>query len=138
MRVEKIMTRRAVTVEMDDSLSVVKEIFDHAPFHHLLVVDNKKLTGVLSDRDLLKALSPNLGTAAETTKDLATLKRKAHQIMTRKPVTLTADADVYQAIDLFNEQKISCIPITNEGGEPIGIVSWRDILRAIAASRKSK
>ncbi len=54
-----IMTARVVTVEMDDRLEVVKEIFDTMRFHHLLVVDeHKKLSGVVSDRDLLRALSP--------------------------------------------------------------------------------
>ena len=39
-----IMTARIVTVEMDDRLEAVKEIFDTQNFHHLLVVDeNKKL-----------------------------------------------------------------------------------------------
>ncbi len=53
-----IMITRVVTVEMDDRLSVAKEIFHHAGFHHLLVVDDEgKLEGVLSERDLLRALS---------------------------------------------------------------------------------
>jgi len=54
-----VMTTRLVTVELDDPLEVVKRIFDSVKFHHLLVVDTgKKLCGVISDRDLLRALSP--------------------------------------------------------------------------------
>ena len=49
MNVEKIMSKRIVTVERDDSLKVVKEIFDNARFHHLLVVESGKLFGVISD-----------------------------------------------------------------------------------------
>ncbi len=67
MVMRDIMTARVVTVEMDDRLEVVKEIFDTMNFHHLLVVDeHKKLSGVVSDRDLLRALSPYVGSAAET------------------------------------------------------------------------
>ena len=72
------MTKKVVTVEMDDSLRLVKEIFDNVSFHHLLVVDGGKLYGVISDRDLLKNLSPNIGTVAETSRDLAALNKKAH------------------------------------------------------------
>ena len=62
MEVDSIMTRRVVSVEMDDRLDVVKKIFDTLKFHHLLVVDDRgKLKGVVSDRDLLKALSPYVG-----------------------------------------------------------------------------
>ncbi len=50
--------------------------------------------------------------------------------MTRKPVTLTAEASIQDAINLFNNKAISCIPIEGEG-KPVGIISWRDILRAI-------
>ena len=135
MSVEKIMSKTVVTVEMDDSLKVVKDIFDNTHFHHLLVVESGKLYGVISDRNLLKSLSPNIGTVAETLRDAATLNKRAHQIMTRKPVTLAPNAEIYDAIDIFNSQNISCIPIVDDGRIPIGILSWRDILKALASNR---
>jgi acetoin utilization protein AcuB len=135
MTVEGFMNKSIVTVEMDDLLSTVREIFDNVPFHHLLVVESGKLVGVVSDRDLLKALSPNIGTAAETITDSATLNKRVHQIMTRKPVTLKASAEIYDAIEIFNNHNISCIPIVDDEHKPIGIMSWRDILRAIGSKR---
>ncbi len=137
MNVEKIMNKRVVTVEMDDSLKVVKQIFDNVRFHHLLVVASGKLFGVISDRDLLKALSPNIGTIVETTRDALTLNKRVHQIMTRKPVTLTPNAGIYDAIEIFNNHKISCIPVVDDENKPVGIISWRDILKAIKL-RQSK
>ncbi len=135
MIVEMIMSKRVVTVEMDDSLKVIKDIFDNTHFHHLLVIESGVLSGVISDRDLLKVLSPNIGTITETPRDTATLNKKAHQIMTRKPITLTPDADVYAAIDIFNRRNISCIPVIDKAKKPIGILSWRDILRASVKSK---
>jgi len=130
MIVETIMSKTVVTVEMDDSLKIIKNIFDNTFFHHLLVVESSTLFGVISDRDLLKALSPNIGTMLETPRDTATLNKRAHQIMTRKPITLLPDADIYQAIEIFNKQIISCIPVVDNTDKPVGILSWRDILRA--------
>ena len=123
---------------MDDSLMIVKEIFDNVSFHHLLVVESGKLFGVISDRDLLKALSPKIGTAAETPRDLATLNKKAHQILSRKPVTLSPDATIYEAIEIFNSHNISCIPVVDEDSKPMGIISWRDIFRAIESRRNKQ
>jgi acetoin utilization protein AcuB len=133
MVLQDIMTARIVTVEMDDRLEAVKEIFDTMKFHHLLVVDEHgKLSGVVSDRDLLKALSPYVGSAAETARDLATLNKRVHQIMSRNPVTLPPDAGISQAVDLILEHRISCIPIVDDAGKPVGIVSWRDLLKSLS------
>jgi len=132
MSVQSIMTKRVITVELDDQLSTVKEIFDRLHFHHVLVVDEGKLFGVVSDRDLWKALSPNLGTSKESYADLATLKKRVHQIMSRDPITLKSDAAVHDAIRVFNSHRISCIPIVDDDYKPVGIVSWRDILKALA------
>ena len=138
MAISKVMSTNVVTVEMDDSLKEVRNIFEHTSFHHLLVVNSGKLVGVISDRDLLKSLSPHLETLAETTKDLATLNKKAHQIMSRELVILPPDASLYDAIDIFNNNKISCIPVVDETNIPVGIVSWRDILRLIKKDTENK
>jgi len=135
MTLGKIMTARIVTVEMDDRLEVVKEIFDTMKFHHLLVVDeHKKLSGVLSDRDLLRALSPYVGSAAETARDLATLNKRVHQIMTRRPITLRQESGIPEAVELLLKNRISCIPIVDDEFKPVGIVSWRDLLRTLASA----
>lgn len=135
MNVEEIMTRTVVAVEPDDKLALVKDIFDKMKFHHLLVVEHKRLVGVVSDRDLLKALSPNLGTMTETSRDAATLNKKVHQIMTRKPVTLDPAASITDAVSTFNTHAISCIPIVDNDLKPLGIVSWRDLLKVLGPAQ---
>ena len=133
MLVREIMSTRIVTVEMDDRLKEVKEIFDSARFHHLLVVEEGQLQGVVSDRDLLRALSPFIGSIVETPRDVGTLKRQVHQIMSRKPITLRADNTVADAVNLFLAHSISCIPIVDDALRPVGIVSWRDILKSMVS-----
>src|SRR3984957_18059316 len=136
MDVGSIMTTRVVSVEMDDRLDVVKKIFDTLKFHHLLVIDDRRiLKGVVSDRDLLKALSPYVGSAAENARDIATLNRRVHQIMSRDLITLHPRALLPEAVTLFLEHRISCIPIIEEGLKPVGILSWRDILKTLLAAQ---
>src|ERR1700677_2370528 len=128
-----VMTARLVTVEIDDSLEVVKQIIYSVKFHHLLVVDSAtKLCGGISDRDLLRALSPYIGTASENARDTATLKKRVHQIMTRQPVTLAPEATVADAVRVFLEHRVSCIPVVGPGFKAVGIVSWRDVLKSLA------
>ncbi len=131
MNVEEIMSKRLITVRLDDTLKVVNEIFNNVNIHHLLVVESDKLFGVISDRDMLKALSPNIGTIVEMNRDTITLNKKVHQIMTSEPVTLALDADISDAIEIFNNHDISCIPVVDDKNKPVGIISWRDIIKAI-------
>jgi acetoin utilization protein AcuB len=132
MVISDIMTARVVTVGMDDKLELVKEIFDTQHFHHLLVVDEHgKLSGVVSDRDLLRALSPYVGSAAETARDLATLNKRVHQIMNRHPITLRPQSGAAEAVNLLLAHRISCVPIVDDEFKPVGIVSWRDLLRSL-------
>jgi acetoin utilization protein AcuB len=101
-----------------------------AKSHHLLVVDDGELQGVVSDRDLLRALNPSIDSVVEAPRDVATLTNRVHQIMSRKPITLQPGADVSDAISVFLSRPILCIPIVDYGFRPIGIVSWRDIPRS--------
>jgi acetoin utilization protein AcuB len=136
MDVGDIMTRRVVSVEMDDRLDVVKKIFDTLKFHHLLVVDDRRvLKGVVSDRDLLKALSPYVGSATENARDVATLNKRVHQIMSRNLITLHSRASIAEAAQLFLDHRISCIPIIDAASKPAGILSWRDVLKALIAGQ---
>ena len=133
MNVRSIMSTKIVTVELDDRLSTVKDIFDTMKFHHLLAVEDGRLYGVVSDRDLLRALSPYIGSTVETARDVATLNKRVHQIMTRKPITLRPEATIADAIALFLAHGISCIPIVDANLRPVGILSWRDILKSLPA-----
>jgi len=130
MKISSIMTKEVVTVDMDTSLKTICRIFDNKKFHHLFVVDNNELIGVISDRDLFKALSPFLKTPAEQNRDLATLKKRAHQIMSRKPVTVKKGTSSKDAIRLILRKNISCLPVISSDGQIEGIVTWRDLLIA--------
>jgi len=130
----KIMTVRVITIEMDDSLEVVRDIFKKVRFHHLLVVDNEKLVGIISDRDVLKAVSPYVGTMSETTRDQATLNKRAHQIMSHHPVTIRPSCPLQEAAELMLARGVSCLPVTTIDGEVLGLVTWKDVLRAILDS----
>ena len=59
----------------------------------------------------------------------AALKKKAHQIMSRHPVVLHTGASLNDAIDLLVENDLSCVPVVNQWGAAVGIVSWKDLLR---------
>lgn len=137
MQVSDIMTRRLVTVAPYDRLALVRTIFDNVAFHHLLVVERRRLVGVLSDRDYLKAISPKIGFEAATDRDLATLDQRVHQVMGRDLVTLGPAAGVAEAVACFLAHRISCLPVVDDERRPLGILSWRDIFGAWHAQQQA-
>jgi acetoin utilization protein AcuB len=126
----QIMPRGAVMVSPDASLRRLRELFEAHHIHHLLVVDRHKVVGVVSDRDLLRNISTFVGNALnERGQDLATLNRKAHQVMSRHLVTATAGTTIEEAAELILEHGISCLPVVDEQMAPVSIITWRDLLR---------
>ncbi len=119
MKISSIMTRRVVTVEMDDSLQIIREIFENVKFHHIMVVDGQKLAGVISDRDLID----------REERYTITLDKKAHEIMSRNLITVDVETSIEKASNLLLENNISCLPVISPNGSVEGIVSWKDILR---------
>lgn len=130
LKLGDIMTRDVVTVAMDDTLDEIRAIFEQHRFHHLIVTNHGRVVGVISDRDLLKNVSPFLGRPLmERPQDLNTLNRRAHQIMHRALVTGTEDMAVADAATLALDQDVTCLPVVDDRGRLRGIVTWRDLLR---------
>ena len=134
MKISEIMTKEVVTVDMDASLKMIYEIFDKKKFHHILVTEEDELRGVISDRDVLKVISPFLNTLAEQDRDLTTLKKRAHQIMSRKPITITKDTNSEEAVQLLLRENISCLPVLSSDGKIDGIITWKDLLKAYSGT----
>lgn len=130
MKIAEFMSSRLITIGMDDPLRTIQELFQRHRFHHLMVVSGGRLRGVISDRDVLRHLSPFLQTAGAQRRDEATLDLHAHQIMTRRPITVTPETDAQAAARVLLENAISCLPVVGASGELVGVVTWKDLLRA--------
>ena len=129
MNIASIMTRKVVTVGVDDPIQTICEVFNNFEFHHIPVVEDWKLVGVISDLDLLKAVNPSLDTSSEKKNGAITLDKKAHEIMSRNLITVDVETSVEKASDLLLENYISCLPVLSSQGIVEGIVTWKDILK---------
>lgn len=129
MPIKDIMSRHVVTVPMDMDVYDLQKKFSDLKLHHLLVTDDKKLVGIISDRDILKCVSPYAGTVAEIERDSRTLRKKAHQIMTRNPITALKTDSIKKTGRIIIDKNIGCLPVVDTSGNLQGVVTWRDIFK---------
>ncbi len=136
--IEKLMSKNIISLDIDDDLAKAKIAFDQHPIHHILILNGKELVGVFTDRDLYKQLSPHINTRKETPRDTSLLHQKVHLFMSRELVTATTNTTLNEAVLLFYDNRISCLPIVDEHFRPVGILSWRDIVKIIALQYRNK
>jgi len=123
------MRRNPVTVAMDTPLRKVRDLMHTRRFHHVLVASGDRLIGVVSDRDVLRALSP----AADKphvggTADLATLDTRVHLIMSRDIVSVGLSTPIVEATRVMLERRINCLPVLEDDGFCAGIITSYDVL----------
>lgn len=128
MIVANIMSRKVHTVTPGDKLSDLRSIFAAASYRHLLVEENDKLVGVISDRDVLAHLSPFLDTEQERDSDRGLLDLEVRDIMSSPALAIDSDMLIDSASILLLENHISCLPVVDTNMAIEGIVSWKDIL----------
>lgn len=128
--VSDVMSSPVHTVHMDDSLSTVKAVLDRHGCHHVVVLDRGRVFGIVSDRDILRSVSPFVGNEImERRQDSGTVARRVHQIMTREPVTIDPGVPVAVAAHTMLDSRVSSLPVVNQDGILVGILTSRDILR---------
>lgn len=122
------MQRDVVTVTPDTRLSHVLRLLQPRGFRHVPVVDHGTLVGIISDRDVKQAMvslagSGAIGSALEHARERLT----AAAIMGRTVITVAPIVAVEEAARLMTTQKISALPVT-EDGRLVGIVTETDVL----------
>lgn len=125
------MTTDVATIGRNDELTIGDDIMKMKRLRHLPVVEEGRLVGMLTQRDLFHAaLSTALNFGEKAQKEfLKTVVVK--EVMTEEVLTIDPGADVKKAARLLIEHKIGCLPVV-ENGKLVGLVTETDLLRVIA------
>lgn len=119
-----IMAKPVHTMNVDAPLVKVRELMKNKGIRHIPIVVNQKIQGIISDRDLLKV--DMSGTFSFL---------KAEDIMTTVIVVALEETPLAHIARVLMEEKISCLPIINEGHQLVGMISRTDILKAVVYNR---
>jgi CBS domain-containing membrane protein len=128
--VRDLMTQNPTTLDRNETLDLAESIMNLGRIRHMPVVDDGKVVGIVSQRDMFRsALITSLGFGRKTTGALIkTIKIK--EIMTEKVVTISPDASIKEAARQMMEKKIGCLPVL-EGDRLVGIVTETDMLQYV-------
>ncbi|MEZ4363116.1 MAG: CBS domain-containing protein [Kofleriaceae bacterium] len=130
VRVHHLMSTKVVSFFPEQSLTLAEEVMRLHKFRHLPVIDaGGQLIGIVTDRDILSAKVSSLrGIAASTRMELdsAILIRDimTEDVWSARPSTTAAAAG-----RLLLDHRFSCLPVTDEDGILVGILTLRDYLR---------
>ncbi len=130
LTVGEIMVTGPVTLECNDVLDVADDIMTLGRIRHLPVLEEGRVVGVLSQRDLFhSALVRLLGFQPREQKDLMRTVR-VREVMTKPVITISPEAPVKEAARLMMEKKIGCLPVV-DGEKFVGVITETDILRYV-------
>ena len=131
MLVENWMSKDVVTVDVDDSMQYATRLLKEHNIRGLPVMENGKLVGIVTDRDLKKA-SASDATTLEIHELLYMISRiKVKEIMTQDPITIPLDYTIDEAAEVLLENKLSGAPVVDDKGQVVGIITQIDIFRVI-------
>lgn len=115
-----VMSRRLETVLPGVTLEQALDRMQQGSFRHLLVVDEEGvLVGVLSDRDILQ-----LGPEASDF--------EVGRVMTTELLTASPQTEIRALAHAIVNYRISCLPVLDQTGTLVGIVTTFDLLRSMA------
>ena len=120
--VRDVMTKTPLTIDPETPVATAVALMHERGLRHLPVVDDdRRLIGILSDRDVRSLVSEN---------------PRVRDVMTWRVVTVAPAAPIAQAAAMMTSERIGCLPVV-ERGRLVGIVTVHDVLNVLASTLSS-
>jgi CBS domain-containing protein len=149
MLVKDVMSKNVITISPEESISDAIEKMAKNNISGLIVVDNNKVVGVISESDVLKVLGsefPEIKASANLTFSILLLlesgvkmiremkkigKLKVKDVMSKKVFFVKPEDTILEAARMMSKKDVRRLPVIDEDGKLVGVISRTDILRAL-------
>jgi diguanylate cyclase (GGDEF)-like protein len=121
LKVSYVMSKKVATVTPGTTLVTVGRMMSEKKISCVIVQENTKIIGIISERDIVRRLASKGGELS---------KVKARQVMSSPVQTLYSDTTLDRAVNLMTEKGFRRFPILNRGEKLVGIVTQSDVLKA--------
>jgi CBS domain-containing protein len=128
MHVEQIMNQPPVSCRVHDTLNTAAQLmWEHDSGAIPVLGNDGRIIGIVTDRDICMA-------AYTTGRPLHAIP--VHDAMAKEVFTCKPDDSVEDAEHLMGEKQIRRLPVLNDAGQLVGMLSLGDIAREFGASRR--
>jgi CBS domain-containing protein len=121
--VSEFMTKDLVTVREGDDLALAESLLKLSGVRHLPVVRDGRLVGMLTPRDLLASGHAGRPSARDA---------PVGQAMVKEPGSVVPSTSLAAAARIMLEKKLDCLPVCEEGGPLLGLITEADFVRFAA------
>ncbi len=130
------MNSPVITVAPNALISDAHQMMKDHGVRRLPVVDNGKLVGVITVGDVREA-SPSAATSLSIWElNYLWSKITVEQVMTKDVLTIKADSSILDAAETMLEYKVSGLPVVDDKGQVIGMITESDIFKMLVATRE--
>ncbi len=125
--VRHVMSQPAISVESSTLLLDAALTLRTGSIRHLPVVENGRLVGLLTDRDIQRCAPSRLIAITEEGYNAVFAGTTVARVMTREPLSVSPDRPLTEAIALMQQSRFGCLPVV-EGQELVGILTRSDLV----------
>ncbi len=129
MKVKDWMTPDPKTVNEDDPVKTAVTLVVENRIRHLPVVRDGSLVGIISDRDLKRAMPSVVAGATAEEYQIFMEETPVEHAMTADPISCAPDTDLVDLVREFCQKKVGAIPVV-DGERLVGIVTQTDMMEA--------
>lgn len=127
--IKDVMTSQLITVEQSDSLETARQVFEKNQIRHILVLDKGKLTGILSNHDLLRvSFGDTYGDDQANMDDAIVNMLSVKDVMRHNPIFTTSNTTIEDAIFVLLNRRFHSLPVVDDD-KLVGIVTTTDFLK---------
>jgi CBS domain-containing membrane protein len=128
--VREIMTGSPVTLKPEDTLDLANDVISLGRIRHMPVVEDGRLVGLLSERDLIGAAATTIFGLKQKRKSALLKTVLIKDVMKKRVISVKPDTPIKDAAHLMADKKIGCVPVV-ESGTLVGLLTTTDILRYV-------
>lgn len=124
--VKDVMSSELVTISSASSLAEAASVMSQRRVGSVLIVDGPRLVGILTERDIVRAISHDIGAPRD----------EIEHWMSSAPKTIGPDAALDDARTLMDSAHIRHLPVIDTEGALVGMLSMRDLIKVGAATTR--
>lgn len=123
MLVQDVMQHPVHTAAADTPLIDVYRMMEEHAIRHIPILDDERLVGIITDRDIRYATRPGQQDASDA-------QTPIRELMTRNPITAGPIDPIEEAARLMRSKKIGCLPVL-DGDDLVGIITVTNLLDSV-------